>query len=316
MADRIQALFFNNGPLSVENNQARWTWRANQIEAAIIGESARWGDAREGQRITAYSSRSPLPNGTGAIPRGSQTVPLMTVDHWRDSVTYVNETFFPGATDIFLDRMRDDGLFPSLAAPAFVIDGQAQHGGNVLPGSQLSIEGNGDIYFTINGSDPRNVGGDVQGQLFETTLSLNNETTIKARARVNGQWSPLLTATFTTAGPKGDLNGDAIVDSQDIDALFAAIASEANDSQFDVNNDNSVDASDSDYLIETILNTRRGDFDLNGKVDFADFLTLSGNFGQQEAATWKQGDADGDGGISFADFLLLSTNFGFDNSDR
>ena len=52
-----------------------------------------------------------------------------------------------------------------------------------------------------------------------------------------------------------------------------------------------------------------GDVDGNGIVEFGDFLTLSGNFGQQvEPGTG--GDFDNDGTVTFGDFLVLSSNFG------
>ena len=63
-------------------------------------------------------------------------------------------------------------------------------------------------------------------------------------------------------------------------------------------------------LVETILGTRRGDTNLDGRVDFQDFLILSTNFGQTSG--WSGGDFDADGTVAFADFLLLSTSFGFD----
>lgn len=51
------------------------------------------------------------------------------------------------------------------------------------------------------------------------------------------------------------------------------------------------------------------DINGNGEVDFADFLILSGNFGQNvEAGTL--GDIDGNGTVEFADFLALSSAFG------
>ena len=53
---------------------------------------------------------------------------------------------------------------------------------------------------------------------------------------------------------------------------------------------------------------RPGDANLDGDVNFADFLTLSANFGQ--AGTWDQGDFDGNGMVQFPDFLALSDNFG------
>ena len=52
-----------------------------------------------------------------------------------------------------------------------------------------------------------------------------------------------------------------------------------------------------------------GDLDGNGMVEFADFLTLSANFGQP-ATDHTQGDIDCSGTVDFADFLTLSANFG------
>lgn len=52
-----------------------------------------------------------------------------------------------------------------------------------------------------------------------------------------------------------------------------------------------------------------GDLDGNGEVEFADFLTLSANFGN-EVADHTLGDVDCNGMVEFADFLILSANFG------
>lgn len=53
----------------------------------------------------------------------------------------------------------------------------------------------------------------------------------------------------------------------------------------------------------------KGDLDGNGEVAFADFLTLSQNFGSTEAG-YQEGDIDCNGEVAFADFLTLSQNFG------
>ena len=52
-----------------------------------------------------------------------------------------------------------------------------------------------------------------------------------------------------------------------------------------------------------------GDVDLNGIVDFGDFLLLSGSF-RRENAQWQHGDLDGDRFVGFSDFLVLSGSFG------
>ena len=56
-----------------------------------------------------------------------------------------------------------------------------------------------------------------------------------------------------------------------------------------------------------------GDLDGNGKVEFADFLILSGSFGETfDPADHTKGDIDCNGTVEFADFLVLSGNFGTD----
>lgn len=55
----------------------------------------------------------------------------------------------------------------------------------------------------------------------------------------------------------------------------------------------------------------RGDLDGDGTVSFADFLTLSANFGTT-VTSHTQGDIDCDDTVGFADFLTLSANFGTD----
>jgi len=58
----------------------------------------------------------------------------------------------------------------------------------------------------------------------------------------------------------------------------------------------------------------RGDLNGSGMVDFADFLILSGNFGN-DVADHTQGDADCNGTVDFADFLIISGEFGNTVSD-
>ena len=53
----------------------------------------------------------------------------------------------------------------------------------------------------------------------------------------------------------------------------------------------------------------QGDLDGNGMVEFADFLVLSNNFGQ-DVADHTAGDIDCSGDVAFADFLIMSSNFG------
>ena len=57
------------------------------------------------------------------------------------------------------------------------------------------------------------------------------------------------------------------------------------------------------------LGTIEGDLNGEDGVDFADFLILSGNFGNADAS-YAEGNIDLMNGVDFADFLALSSNFG------
>lgn len=96
--------------------------------------------------------------------------------------------------------------------------------------------------------------------------------------------------------------------SANIDVLAAAIRDGSNDKRFDMNEDELVNESDMNYIVETVFKTKTGDSDLDGDVDFADFLVLSGNFGKADMV-WAQGNFDLTPEITIDDFLALSLNF-------
>ncbi len=98
---------------------------------------------------------------------------------------------------------------------------------------------------------------------------------------------------------------DGACDATDIDRAIQAVASNEYAIELDENLDGRLDAEDRLILLDGVLS---GDVDLNGTVDFTDFLVLSSNFGQ--SGGWNDGDSDGTGEVNFADFLALSSNFG------
>ncbi len=106
----------------------------------------------------------------------------------------------------------------------------------------------------------------------------------------------------------GDFNRDRQVDAEDIDALSEQIRSMGADELYDVNGDGLVNSDDRTFLIEELANVTYGDANMNGVVEFEDFLFLSGSFEME--AGWAGGDFDGSGLTDFDDFLTLSGNFG------
>jgi len=105
----------------------------------------------------------------------------------------------------------------------------------------------------------------------------------------------------------GDLDGNEIINVADIDLLATHIRGDK-DVAFDLNGDGELDLNDQSTLIEEYLGTQLGDANLDGTIDFADFLALSASFGQ--SGGWTDGDFDASGDVQFPDFLFLSKNYG------
>ncbi|MBN2474814.1 MAG: lamin tail domain-containing protein [Pirellulales bacterium] len=150
-ADHVQKHFFNGGILTPQEASSRFRARAAQIEMAIIAESARWGDAR----------REP--------PR--------TKNDWLGAINNEVNSWFPGRTQTVLSQFPNTvlrngtpaPLYPDVAAPDY-----SRHGGEVASGDRLSISApSGDIYYTLDGSDPRLPGGALSpsARLFQGSSS-------------------------------------------------------------------------------------------------------------------------------------------------
>lgn len=169
------------------------------------------------------------------------------------------------------------------------------------------------VWYTTDGSDPKQPNGEVSPTAIPYTgfIRLAESGDVKVRVLNDTGWSVLNSANFIVSNVPGDLNADGAVDHEDIDLLSAAIREGSEDPLFDLNNSDSVDTDDLTTLVEDILQTRRGDTDLDGDVDFGDFVTLSGKFGAANAG-WQDGDSNGDALIDFDDFLALAGNFGFE----
>lgn len=109
-------------------------------------------------------------------------------------------------------------------------------------------------------------------------------------------------------GLLGDFNSDGLLNDLDIDLLSQEVLTGTNQASFDLTDDALVNEADRKVWVEDLKGTFFGDVDLDGQVQFSDFLALSAGFGSEGG--WAEGDVDGDGQIQFADFLSLSGNFG------
>jgi len=83
---------------------------------------------------------------------------------------------------------------------------------------------------------------------------------------------------------------------------------------------NAADLADASTPVYVYIPVLQGDLDENGKVEYADFVTLKQNFGKSFAissdpedpmgARWCAGDLNMDGVVDYTDFVALKTNFG------
>jgi hypothetical protein len=136
-ADHVHRHLFNDGTLTPSATIARWMMRADELFAPIVGESARWGDS---------------------WMRVHDNLPYTRDGDWIPALDWVIEEFLPVRPGVLLDQYRDIGLYPSVEAPVFYVNGAYQHGGRVADGDTLSMEnpsGSGAIYYTADGIDPR-----------------------------------------------------------------------------------------------------------------------------------------------------------------
>ncbi len=107
--DLVHRHFFNNGLLTPAQCKARLQERANQIDLAIIAESARWGDSKTGTPLTRNA-------------------------HWLPAVNWILNQYFPTRTATVLNQFKTKGWYPSVEAPVF-----SQHGGRVPRGYDLTM---------------------------------------------------------------------------------------------------------------------------------------------------------------------------------
>ncbi len=172
-ADHIHKHMFNDGALTITASSTRWERLAGEIELAIIAESARWGDTK--------------------------TTPAMTKSDWANAVSNVRENYFQAAgktrNDYVLEQLIGAGLYPSISAPEY-----SQYGGRIEDGNTITLSAPaGVIYYTIDGSDPRErISSAVSGSAttYSEPIALNKSTVIKARALSGTSWSALTEAVF------------------------------------------------------------------------------------------------------------------------
>ncbi|MEZ4559663.1 MAG: CotH kinase family protein [Caldilineaceae bacterium] len=176
LADRLYALTAQGAPLDDAVAQARLRDITAELAPAMVAESARWGDVRTETPITpddwaaARADVLAQMDGNGAKLRALA----------RDAGFYAVP-----------DPPVFDHTDPIFDAPfALAMDAPA-----------------GDIFYTLDGSDPRAPGGDTSPAAlrYVDPVPVDDAVWVHARARDGAAWSPLQTAFFHRPDQRSDV---------------------------------------------------------------------------------------------------------------
>ncbi len=181
-ADHIRKHLFNIGALTPAAMADAFTDHLDLLNTAIRPESARWGHIRASSNGgVAYKKSNWLARRTSLLTNEGAGTSLLQ-NRW-------NLVMQP-TTGIFRTQL----LYPTTDAPDF-----SQHGGSVTANYPLTITGGGTIYYTLDGTDPRLVGGAVAGAAltYSAPVVLTTSGTVKSRVLLGGVWSALNEAYFS-----------------------------------------------------------------------------------------------------------------------
>ncbi|MBN2535739.1 MAG: CotH kinase family protein [Spirochaetales bacterium] len=180
--DRVYKHFYGNGVFTPQTATRIMQKRVDELDLAMIAESARWGD--------------------------SQTNVPCTKKDWQKEIDYLLKEYIPKRRDIVIHQLKEKKMYPGSEPPQFF------YGDRVINESYCEIDGSslmritnpsttGFLFYTLDGSDPRNPGGIVS----DTALSqgrdntgikvrLSTTTIVKARVKNDEEWSALQEVVF------------------------------------------------------------------------------------------------------------------------
>ena len=189
-----------------------------------------------------------------------------------------------GLSGLSIDPVSGTGL--NAAAPGGDPHYDAVNGTWLLAtiGYSAAAIGSTDLFLEIG-----QIGMNYEGEAAETmTVRMGNLADPPLSNEFNDRCEPSVTRDAQIEVVDmlpGDFNLNGSLDADDIDLLSAEVLAATNNAFFDLTGAATVDQSDRVYWVETLVGTNFGDADLNGLVDFADFLRLSAAFGN--AAGWR-----------------------------
>jgi hypothetical protein len=180
-ADRAWKHFSDKGVFSPDSVLKRINKRINEVDGAVVSESARWGDSKR----------------TGA--------PYTKDGNWLPEISKIRNNFIPYRTNIVISQLKSAGLYPEIEAPLIKRASEILTDTEIAFTSLFSVNienpnAAGTIYYTLNGTDPRKAGGGINNGVFFSlkpiNLNISASTQINARILSQGKWSAIRQVNF------------------------------------------------------------------------------------------------------------------------
>lgn len=173
-ADRVYKLCYNDGVMTDANSRERWSDLNDNIENAVVAESARWGDG--------------IDDGV------TRTRDI----HWQDEVDRL-DGLMDGNVQRLMDALLAEDYYPSIDPPLFENNGNTLEVQELLVLNNYNIDlvnpnGVGQIYYSTDGVDPRLPGGAISSTATaysNQNIIINGSTSLLARLKNGNEWSAL-----------------------------------------------------------------------------------------------------------------------------
>jgi hypothetical protein len=176
-ADRTWKQLSDGGVFSPDKALERINKRVSEVDAAVVAESARWGDART-------SGRKPYTKN----------------EYWLPEINKIRNDFIPYRTAIVIDQLKEAGLYAETKAPIIRTNDGIITKTEIAISNQINVQienpdNFGIIYYTLDGSDPRNINGGVSIRALtspgDVSISVGSSTVLTARILDGSEWSAI-----------------------------------------------------------------------------------------------------------------------------
>ena len=161
----------------------------------------------------------------------------------------------------------------------------------------------------------REAHGSHDGFLFSTSDVLLQETFIQEQFEAE-------MLNFFSLDVSGGLNGDfdasGALDIADLDDLTSQSAGGTNPAGYDLNGDALVDSADINVWVESEFKSWVGDANLDGEFNSGDLVQVlaTGNYEQDVDTVWSSGDFNGDGRTNSSDLVAALAGGGYEAGPR